>query len=197
MPVRPGRGRPRSETVERAIIESVLRLLEEGVPLAELSIEGIARAAGVGKATIYRRWEGKEALFVDVLVAMEEPEPPLPGTSVRDDLVAILEGIRRRGLAKRSSAMMHSVVGQARRYPRLWEQYHRTVVDVRRHRMDAVLRRGIADGELRGDLTVELLGDILAGPMLTRTLLRTDSSLDEGLSETLVDALLAGLRPSA
>ena len=65
-----------------------MQLLEEGVPLADLSIERIARTAGVGKATIYRRWEGKEELFVDVLRAMEPADPELPGTSVRDDLVA-------------------------------------------------------------------------------------------------------------
>ncbi|NUR01848.1 MAG: TetR family transcriptional regulator, partial [Streptomyces sp.] len=50
-PGAPVRGRPRSEAVERAVIEGVLKLLEDGVPLAELSIERIARTAGVGKAT--------------------------------------------------------------------------------------------------------------------------------------------------
>ena len=48
----PTRGRPRSEAVERAITEGVMKLLDDGVPLAELSIERIARTAGVGKATI-------------------------------------------------------------------------------------------------------------------------------------------------
>lgn len=74
----PGRGRPRSEAVERSIIEGVIRLLEEGVPLAELSIERIARTAGVGKATIYRRWNGKEELFVDVVRAAEPRTPNCP-----------------------------------------------------------------------------------------------------------------------
>jgi AcrR family transcriptional regulator len=181
--------------VERSIIESVLRLLEDGATLCELSIERIARTAGVGKATIYRRWEGKEALFVDVLLAMEEPAPQLPGTSVRDDLVAMLDVIRRRGLAKRSSAMLRNILGQAHSYPKLWEQYHRTVVDARRRRMGEVLRRGIAEGELRADIDVELLGDLFTGPMLTRAVLRPDSSLPDGLSESVVDTLLTGLRP--
>jgi len=69
----PGRGRPRSEAVERAIIEGVMKLLEDGVPLADISIERLARTAGVGKATIYRRWSGKEELFVDVLRGAEQP----------------------------------------------------------------------------------------------------------------------------
>jgi AcrR family transcriptional regulator len=95
----PVRGRPRSEAVERSIIEGVMKLLEDGVPLTEVSIERVARTAGVGKATIYRRWSGKEELFVDVLRAAEPADPELPGTSMRDDLVVLLESLRQRGLS--------------------------------------------------------------------------------------------------
>ncbi|WP_455357421.1 TetR/AcrR family transcriptional regulator [Streptomyces sp. SYSU K217416] len=189
------RGRPRSEAAERAIIEGVVRLLEDGVPLAELSIERIARTAGVGKATIYRRWEGKEALFVDVLRSVEEEDPPLPGTSVRDDLIALLEGLRRRGLAKRSSAMLRSVLGQVQSYPQLWQHYQDRVIAARREALDDVLRRGVARGEVRADLDFDLVGDLVVGPMLVRTVLRPDGPLDDDLAERIVDAVLAGLRP--
>lgn len=93
------RGRPRSKAVEQAILEAVLMLLEDGVPLAELSVESIARTAGVGKAAIYRRWSDKEDLFVDVIRAAEPAERELPGTSMRDDLVVLLESLRQRSLA--------------------------------------------------------------------------------------------------
>lgn len=52
----------------------------------------------MGKATIYRRWSGKEELFVDVMRAVEPPDPELPGTSMRDDLLTLLESLRQRGL---------------------------------------------------------------------------------------------------
>ncbi|MFF3453753.1 TetR/AcrR family transcriptional regulator [Streptomyces sp. NPDC002730] len=189
------RGRPRSEAVERSIVEAVVHLLEEGVPLSELSIERIARTAGVGKATIYRRWEGKEALFVDVVRSMEPVDPPLPGTSVRDDLVAMIEMLRQRGLAKRSSALLHNVFAQMQSYPKLWDMYHRTSVLPRRQLMDKVLRRGIANGEIRADLDFDLLGDLFVGPMLVRTVLRPDGTPGEGSAERLVDAVLEGVRP--
>ncbi|MFF6874543.1 MULTISPECIES: TetR/AcrR family transcriptional regulator C-terminal ligand-binding domain-containing protein [unclassified Streptomyces] len=191
----PARGRPRSEAVERAIIEGVMRLLEEGVPLAELSIERIARTAGVGKATIYRRWSGKEELFVDVVRAAEPPDPPLPGTSMRDDLVVLLEQVRRRGLANRSSAILHSVQAQMKSSPKLWAAYHATVVAPRRRIGLEVLRRGQDNGELRTDLDLELLNDIFVGPMLVRAVLRTDADLPGDLAEQVVDTLLEGLRP--
>lgn len=191
----PVRGRPRSEAVERAILEGVMRLIEDGVPLADLSIERIARTAGVGKATIYRRWSNKEDLFADVLRAGEPKDPELPGTSVRDDLVVLVEALRRRGLASRSSAMLHNVYAQMKSSPKLWAAYHATVVAPRRRLALEVLRRGQENGELRQDLDLELMNDIFVGPMLVRTVMHPDRTLEEDLAERIVDAVLEGLRP--
>ncbi|MFF3466153.1 TetR/AcrR family transcriptional regulator [Streptomyces sp. NPDC001984] len=191
----PTRGRPRSEAVERAILEGVMRLLEEGVPLAELSIERVARTAGVGKATIYRRWSGKEELFVDVMRAAEPPDPELPGTSMRDDLVVLLESLRQRGLVNRSSAILHNVQAQMKSSPKLWAAYHANVIAPRRNLGLEVLRRGQQGGELRADVDIELANDMFVGPMLVRSVLRSDLDLPEGLPEQIVDTVLAGLRP--
>jgi AcrR family transcriptional regulator len=195
--VSPVRGRPRSEAVERSIIEGVMKLLEDGVPLAELSIERVARTAGVGKATIYRRWRGKEELFVDVLRAAEPPDPVLPGTSMRDDLVVLLEAVRRRGLANRSSAILHNVFAQMKSSPKIWDAYHANVVTPRRRILADVLRRGQGDGELRADVDIDVIGDLVFGPMLVRTIMRPDSPLPEDLAEVMVDTVLEGLRPPA
>ena len=192
----PARGRPRSEAVERAIIEGVMKLLEDGVPLAELSIERIARTAGVGKAAIYRRWRGKEELFVDVVRAAEPPDEELPGTSMRDDLVALLETLRQRGLVSRSSVILHSVHAQMKSSPRIWEAYNKLVVAPRRRLGIEALRRGQGNGELRADVDVELLNDLFVGPMLVRAVMRPDADLPDGLSERIVDTLLEGLRPA-
>lgn len=195
--VSPVRGRPRSEAVERSIIEGVMKLLEDGVPLAELSIERVARTAGVGKATIYRRWRGKEELFVDVLRAAEPPDPVLPGTSMRDDLVVLLEAVRRRGLANRSSAILHNVFAQMKSSPKIWDAYHANVVTPRRRILADVLLRGQRNGELRTDIDIDVIGDLVFGPMLVRTVMRPDSPLPEDLAEVMVDTVLEGLRPPA
>lgn len=191
----PARGRPRSEAVEHAIVEGVMRLLEEGVPLAELSIERIARTAGVGKATIYRRWSGKEELFVDVVRTAEPPDAELPGTSMRDDLVALLEQLRQRGLMSRSSALLHNVYAQMKSSPKIWAAYHATVIEPRRRKQIDILRRGQRSGELREDIDIELMNDMFVGPMLFRTVMRPDAELPAGLSEQIVDTVLEGLRP--
>ncbi|MFE9607639.1 TetR/AcrR family transcriptional regulator [Streptomyces sp. NPDC006012] len=196
-PCGPARGRPRSEAVERAILEGVMKLLEDGVPLAELSIERVARTAGVGKATIYRRWAGKEDLFADVMRAAEPPEPELPGTSLRDDLVVLLESVRLRGVASRSSLILYNAHAQMKNSPKVWAAYHANVIAPRRKLSLEVLRRGQHTGELRTDIDLELANDLLVGPMLLRSVLRPDVELPEDLAEQIVDAVLAGLRPPA
>ncbi|MFE2536380.1 TetR/AcrR family transcriptional regulator [Streptomyces sp. NPDC059371] len=192
----PSRGRPRSEAVERAIVEGVMKLLEDGVPLADISIERLARTAGVGKATIYRRWSGKEELFVDVLRGAEPADPELDGVSMRDDLVVLLESLRRRGLVSRSSAILHNVYAQMKSSPKLWAAYEATVIAPRRQMGFEVLRRGQENGELRDDVDIELLNDMFVGPMLVRSVMRPDTELPEDLAERIVDTLLEGLRPA-
>src|SRR5437764_1460247 len=86
-------GRPRSARADEAIIEAVLDLLADGTPAESLSIEAVAAKAGVGKATIYRRWANKEALLVDAVASLKGELPRLAGESVRDDLIALLRPV--------------------------------------------------------------------------------------------------------
>src|SRR5579863_5322517 len=76
-------GRPRSERAERAIIDAALSVFAESGPEG-LCIEQVAARAGVGKATIYRRWPGKEDLLLDAIATVKSPLPEPAGVSVRD-----------------------------------------------------------------------------------------------------------------
>ncbi|UQA95839.1 TetR/AcrR family transcriptional regulator [Streptomyces halobius] len=200
-PVRPRRavperrGRPRSAAADTAIIEAVLRMIEDGASIGELSMERIAREAGVGKATVYRRWPGKSALMLDVMRSLDEPGPQLNGASLRDDLVSLLEFLRRRGLAKRNSALLRTVVSHVQAQPELWAEYHETVVQARHEALLDVLRRGMANGEIRADQDVETISDLFVGPMLARAVLHEWKELPEGLAEDIVDMVLEGVRP--
>ncbi|QPP09142.1 TetR/AcrR family transcriptional regulator [Streptomyces bathyalis] len=190
------RGRPRSEAAERAIVEGVLRLLEEGTSIDAISIEGVARLAGVGKATVYRRWPGgKDELLLAVVDALEEPPAQPRGDSVRDDLVTLLEWYRRVGMAKRQSAVLRTMTSHVKSHPKLWQQYHDSVIKARRETLHGVLRRGVASGELRDDIDLGLLGELFTGPMLTRTVLHESKDLPDGLAEQIVDSVLDGVRP--
>ena len=192
----PRRGRPRSEAAEQSIIEAALQLLTRGSSLNSISIEGIAAQAGVGKATIYRRWPNKEELLFDVLVRAEPPEPEYRGGTMRDTLVQILEYLRQSTLAKRDPTSFAGAVADLRATPGLYQRYHDQVIAPRRARLHRLIAEGVANGELRDDVDVDLLGELIIGPMLSRAMLHPDASLDDpDLPAVIVDTVLQGIAP--
>ncbi|WP_179804277.1 TetR/AcrR family transcriptional regulator [Micromonospora purpureochromogenes] len=186
-------GRPRSVRADEAIIEATLDLLAEGSTIEALSIEAIASRAGVGKATIYRRWPGKDALLLDALRRLKGILPQPAGHSVRDDLV-LLVGAVGHNIDPRAAKIMPCLVPEVNRSPDHFQLYQ-NIIEPRRHMMREVLRRGIRIGELRADLDVEVTMALLTGPMLIQRMLRWHPELDDLiLPERVVDAVLEGIR---
>ncbi|MEQ4716515.1 TetR/AcrR family transcriptional regulator [Nonomuraea sp. B19D2] len=188
-------GRPRSEKAEKAIIEATLDLIGEGMGISELSIEAIASRAGVGKTTIYRRWSNKEDLVVDALATLKAPLPPLAGTSVRDDLISLLDLMRRESGDTRNRCVMNIAMNESDRYPQLKARFMKRAVEPRREAMRAVIERGIATGELRADLDVSMGMAMLTGAMMWHTKWAPAGDLAPDLAERVVDAALAGMAP--
>jgi AcrR family transcriptional regulator len=186
-------GRPRSERADRAIIDAALSLFAESGPEG-LCIEKVAARAGVGKATIYRRWPGKEDLLLDAIVAVAAPLPEPEGRSVRDDLVAILAAMRNAVADPCRAREFALLLGEGAKYPRLMARYVDTVLEPRREVVRSVLRRGAATGELRADVDVEAALFMLTGAVLARGKYEP-GSMPPGYVERVVDELLAGLAP--
>jgi len=181
-------GRPRSARADEAIIAAVIDLLTEGIPAEAVSIEAVAARAGVGKATIYRRWPNKEALLVDAVASLKGPLPEIAGESVRDDLITLLRPVGRSALM-RASHVLPCLISELRRSPVLYQGYQR-IIEPRRELMREVLRRGVHSGELRADLDVEIVMAMLTGPMLAQTVLNWNPKLDrESMPERLVTAI--------
>ena len=190
-PRRPGR--PRSEEADRAIIDAALRVFaEHGVE--GLCIEKVAAKAGVGKATIYRRWPGKEDLLLDALAALKTPLPQPRGESVRGDLVALMEAMASDYADPRRAREFALLLGEGAKFPRLMARYTETVVEPRRDIIRSVLRRGVTTGELRPDIDVEVALFMLSGALLARGKHQPEG-MAEGFAERVVDELLAGLTP--
>ena len=184
-------GRPRSEQAEQAIIEATLDLFaEQG--FEGVCVEAVAARAGVGKATIYRRWPNKEELLLAALGSMKSPIPEPKGVSVRDDLVAMLTVMCQDKADPRKARRYALLLGEGEKYPRLMARYKETVIQPRHDAIRAVIRRGIAAGELRADADVEIALLALTGAVLAKEK-AADGSLDGEFAARIVDELLLGL----
>jgi AcrR family transcriptional regulator len=186
-------GRPRSERADRAIIDAALSLFAEN-GAEGLCIEKVAARAGVGKATIYRRWPGKEDLLLDAIASLKEPLPEPAGLSVREDLILLLGAMRKEHADPRRAREFALLLGEGAKYPRLMARYQENVVGPRREVIRSVLRRGMATGELRDDFDVEAALFMLTGAVIVRGKADPESFPPEYV-ERVVDELLYGLLP--
>lgn len=184
-------GRPRDRRVDEAVLTAVVDLLVEGTSVEALSIESVAARAGVGKAAIYRRWPGKDALLVDAVGRIKGRPPSLVGDSVRADLLRLLRPAKPPD--ERLARVMSCLVPELRRSPERYRLYQ-NLVEPRREAVRQVLRRGIRTGELRPDIDVEVAVMVLSAPVLVQRMTRWHPGLGEAdLPERVVDLVLAGL----
>jgi len=190
-------GRPRSEAAERAILEAVLGLLGEGVPYGALSMEQVAARAGVGKATVYRRWPNKESLVVDSMATLwQECPPPDLGDdrSTRDRLLDYLDTMVEIMHTDKAGLVFASVMAAAQRHPELVRRYQQVAIEPRREQLRMILRHGMAAGELRPDLDVELALRMFAGPVVhTMKSEHPGEPVPPEFTRGLVDTLLEGM----
>jgi AcrR family transcriptional regulator len=183
-------GRPRSEKADQAILSAALDLFAEYGPDA-LCIEQVAAKAGVGKATIYRRWPGKEDMLVDAITAIGTLLPEPQGKSVRADLTALLSAVCRQAADPRRARLFALLQGEGKRYPRLTARYLETVVQPQRDMVRSVLRRGVATGELREDTDIEAASFLLDGAVLES--MHGPGRIDARYARRVVAELLRGL----
>ncbi|MEO3756769.1 TetR/AcrR family transcriptional regulator [Mycobacterium sp. B14F4] len=171
----PARGRPRDPSVHRAILTAALQLfIESGI--AGLSIEQVAKKAGVGKPTIYRRWSTKEQLVADAIEAHVGSEMRWP---TREEISAVTpQTLVRRNLEAAAAtaadptvrALVAQIYGSAVTHPLLMKTYWDHYIKPRRALVIAMLERAQADGSVAGDADLEVLVDMLAGAVTYRVL---------------------------
>jgi AcrR family transcriptional regulator len=188
-------GRPRSAEAHRAILDAVLVLLaEEG--FGGLSIEGVAARAGVGKATVYRRWSSKVPLVIEALDTVASERLSVPNTgSVRGDLTEFLTQLVRT-MDGPDGRLVAPLLAAMSRSPELAEAFRRDLIAPRRDVANEIIRRGIARGELRPDLHSDVALDAPVAIVFHR-LLMTGEAVDEALVGRVVDQVLDGIAAPA
>jgi AcrR family transcriptional regulator len=183
-------GRPRSEEAHQAILEATLALLAE-VGFSALTVEGVANRAGVGKATIYRRWPSKLPLVVEAFGQLPALEDVDTG-SLAGDLKAMLRTYLQHFRDTPLGTVLPSLAGERAHNPKLSELFD-PVMKGRRQPLVRAFERAAARGEIAEDLDRDLAADLVVGPIAVR-LFFTGSRLHPEMVDPMVDLALAGIQ---
>jgi AcrR family transcriptional regulator len=182
----------RSSRTNRAILHATREILAEGGVRA-LTVEKVAARTGVAKTTIYRRWRGKDELALAVLIDMVEQVVATPDLDdTRDELVAFVNSAVEILGSTLMGRVMQGLVSDLATDPQLAQAFQTRVVTMRVAEVRRLIERGIARGELRRDTDVELVHELLFGPVYYRLLL-SGAPLEHGLAARIVDAVLPAI----
>ncbi len=188
----PGTGRPRSEEAHKAILDATLDLLAE-VGFSSLTVEGVATRAGVGKATIYRRWPSKLPLVIEAFGQLPGFDDVDTGR-LADDLKKMLRGYLQVFNSTALSLVLPSLAGERRHNPELWQLFE-PVGKERRQPLIRAFERAVDRGELAPDLDLELAADLVVGPIAV-CLFFKGGKLNPKMVGPMVDLALKGIANS-
>jgi AcrR family transcriptional regulator len=184
------RGRPRSDVAHRAILDAACELIVEH-GFVHLRLEHVAARAGVGKATIYRRWSSKEALAFELLLELAAPHLAVEETGhTREELLAVVNNSVRALTETPFGPVIRALLSQIAVNPALGDPFRATVVQARRDEVARVITRGVERGDLRPDADADLATELLVGPAYFRLMFGGELGAD--VSERVVDAVLRG-----
>ena len=186
-------GRPPSDAARShaKIMDAVYALVQEK-PAREVSMEEVARRAGVGKPTLYKWWPSKAALIMAMFHERLESVPV--NSAARTVEEGLLQRMREvigafNGLFGK---VMADLVAEGQSDPRVLEELHEHVL-ARRAQLVAEIERGKASGELLAETDAELVVDAIFGPAYYRLLLGFPP-LEQKYGAALVRQVLRGVR---
>ncbi|MDO3638318.1 TetR/AcrR family transcriptional regulator [Mycolicibacterium arseniciresistens] len=193
MPRRPPTGAAVLQpTVTASITEAVLDELAD-LGYARLSMEAVAKRAGVGKSALYRRWSSKQEMALAVLAEFSIDQAAAPDTgSLRGDLRESLDAVARWLSHPRFSRILPDLVAEMARNPELSDLVEGMIGRPRRDRGAVMLQRAMRRGELAPDTDLDIALDLIGAPVYWRLTVR-DADAEPGYLDKLVDMLVRAL----
>ncbi|MEV4757815.1 TetR/AcrR family transcriptional regulator [Micromonospora sp. NPDC049559] len=184
----------RSERARQAIIDSALDLCREQ-GLARTTVEEIAKRAGVGKQTIYRWWPSKVAVVEEGINELASTATDFPDTGdIVADLRTQMVGVATI-LSSPSFAPYLSLIGAAQDDPELARSFLDGLVKPRVAAARERLRRAGEQGQIRADVDLDDVVELLYGPIYYRALLHTRPPTP-GQVDEILRLVFAGLAPA-
>ncbi len=184
--------RPLDRSVDDAIAKATRALLAER-GFAGMSVESVARRAGVGKPAIYRRFRDKSELVASA-VSRQLPrlEPPDLGDARAELWRAVQQGLPADGPAY--VGLIGGLIAEQGRHPELIRAFRDSILLPRRETVKRIVERGRQRGEIRSDIDPDTAVDLMAGPFLARVFagLETGAEWRAAAFEVWWDTLRAG-----
>ena len=163
-----GLGRPRDERIDTEVVSAVLSTLRSG-GYSGVTIEGIARKVQRARTSIYRRWPSKRHLVAYAVVSEMGDNPAADTGALRGDLIAAVETLLKAFAGPLGQALAGLVADMARDLE-LARTIRQDVLAARRKSIREAFARARARREIRADLDIELVLDMMTGPFYYRTL---------------------------
>ena len=187
-----GAGRPRSEPSRRAILDATRRLLTRE-PLARLSIEAIAKKAGVGKTTIYRWWPNKAAVAMEAFLEQPGIQNIDPTTATAAEAVARqLESLVRQ-LRGQNGRIIAGIIAESQSDPAVLDLLYEKFLKDRVETLYRLVEQGSGNGEFKPGLDTAIAIDMLLGPLFLRVL-SGDHGIDSHFAENYPQQALMALQ---
>jgi len=159
--------RPRSQRAHDSVLDAAQKFFaEQGIDAT--SMDAIAEASGVSKATIYKHWPNKNALCLEVLWRLHGEAPTFDTGSVRGDITALLAHKPPGRTAKVREQIVPHFQSYAARHPEVLAAWKERVLEPPFAELKRLLQRGIDLGELDPNLHIDMGVAMLLGPMVFR-----------------------------
>lgn len=182
----------RHSGVESVALSAALEQLAVG-GVKGLTIEGVAARTGIAKTTLYRRWRSKEDLALAVLLDMAQMATSAPaGPDVRAGLVGYLNAVITILRDTLMGPVMQGLASDLATDPEMAKAFRAEVIAFRQAHLARVIQHGVEEGELRSDIDLALLQELLFGPVYYR-LLFSGQPLNKDLAHHIVDSVLPSL----
>lgn len=185
------RGRPRSDQAHQAILTAALEEVF-AVGFRAMGIDAIAAKAGVGKATIYRRWPNKAAVVMDAFLAEVGPGTGFPPAPRALDRIRMQMEAQSKAFRGKYGVLIKSLLGEAQFDPELAEAFRERWIMPRRRLARKVLEEAIQQGDLRDDIDIEAAIDTLYAPIYYRLQIQT-GPITEKYVDGVLGQVMAGL----
>lgn len=177
-------GRPRSEQARQSIIDSTNKLLLH-MSVRDISIEAIAKKAGVGKTTIYRWWPNKVSIILEAISGPMSVLPaPVSGENSKDLLVKQIERFGRLSRG-RGGKVIAEVFAEAQGNAEMLSMFYQNFMLQHEEILANIIDQGKINGEFRNDLDTVMAVDMIYGAIFYR-LMSNSAAMEQGFIDALV-----------